>query len=71
MEILSEFVKRKRKEVGLTQVQLANRVGVGLRFLRELENDKPTLRCDRVNLVLGFFGAKLAPVMMTKPFNQN
>jgi y4mF family transcriptional regulator len=66
MKTLAEFVKTKRKELGLTQIQLAERAGVGLRFLRELENSKSTLRCDRVNQVLSLFGAVLAPVQMNE-----
>ncbi len=38
MDELSEFIKRKRKQAGLTQEELAKRAGVGLRFIRELEN---------------------------------
>lgn len=66
MLTLSQFVKAKRKSLGLTQVQLAERAGVGLRFLRELEGEKPTLRCDRVNQVLALFGAVLVPVALDK-----
>ncbi len=61
-EKLSEFVKRKRKALGITQAELADRAGVGLRFLRELENEKPTLRLDKVNLVLDMFGCEMGPV---------
>ena len=61
-EKLSEFVKRKRKAFGITQAELADRTGVGLRFLRELENEKPTLRLDKVNLVLDMFGCEMGPV---------
>lgn len=59
---LSEFVKKKRKALGITQAELADRAGVGLRFLRELENEKPTLRLDKVNLVLDMFGCEMGPV---------
>jgi hypothetical protein len=34
---ISSFVKGKRKKLGLTQVEFSERVGVGLRFLRDLE----------------------------------
>ena len=61
-EKLSDFVKKKRKALGITQAELADRAGVGLRFLRELENEKPTLRLDKVNLVLDMFGAEMVPV---------
>ena len=56
---IGEFVKERRKLVGLTQKELAERSGVGLRFLRELENNKPTLRLDKVNQVLLMFGHEL------------
>ena len=59
---LSEFVRAKRKRYRLTQVDLAERAGVGLRFVRELEAGKPTLRMDKANAVLDLFGAELGPV---------
>ncbi len=46
----------------MTQRDLADRAGVGIRFVRELENGKPTLRLDKVNIVLDLFGHQLAPV---------
>ena len=64
--ILSQFVKSERKKYKLTQVDLAERSGVGLRFLRELEQGKPTLRIDKVNQVLNMFGAELGPVEMQR-----
>lgn len=56
MAQISEFVKKSRKELHLTQPELAARVGVGLRFLRELEQGKQSLRMDKVNQVLSYFG---------------
>ena len=64
---LSTFVKEKRKELGLTQESLADKAGVGLRFVRELERDKPSLQMDKVNQVLMLFGYQLGPV----PLNRN
>lgn len=58
----AEFVKAKRKRLGYTQVELAERAGVGLRFIRELEQNKKTLRMDKVNQVLSLFGSELGPV---------
>jgi y4mF family transcriptional regulator len=63
---LSGFVKSMRKEHGLTQVELSEKSGVGLRFVRELENGKETLRLDKVNQVLNLFGAKVGVVPMDK-----
>ena len=59
---LSEFVKEKRRAVKWTQIDLADRAGVGLRFVRELEQGKATLRMDKVNQVLDLFSAELGPV---------
>ena len=56
---IAEFVKLKRKENKLTQVELAERSGVGLRFLRELEQGKETLKLDKVNQVLQMFSSTL------------
>lgn len=58
---LSKFVKGKRGELGLTQQELAEKAGVGIRFIRELERDKPTLQMDKVNQVLRLFGHELSP----------
>jgi y4mF family transcriptional regulator len=60
---LASFVKEKRKLVGLTQPELAEKAGVGLRFLRELEQGKQTLRMDKVNQVLQLFGYEAGPVV--------
>jgi y4mF family transcriptional regulator len=59
---LSQFVKSKRKEIRLTQPELAERAGVGLRFLRELEQGKDSLRLDKVNQVLALFGAEVGVI---------
>ena len=59
---LSAHIKQKRKKNGLTQVELAQRSGVGLRFVRDLEQGKQTLRMDKVNEVLALFGESLGPV---------
>ena len=54
---LSLFIKEKRKQLKLTQPELAERAGVGLRFIREMEQGKQTLRLDKVNQVLALFGS--------------
>ncbi len=63
---LSEYVKSMRKEHGLTQVELSEKSGVGLRFVRELEYGKEPLRLDKVKQVLNLFGAKVGVVPMDK-----
>ena len=62
---LAGFVKDQRKAVGLTQADLASQAGVGLRFIRDLEQGKATLRMDKVNQVLALFGHKLGPIPLT------
>ncbi len=58
---LSDFLKDIRKKLKLTQQQLAEKAGVGLRFIRDLEQGKTTLRMDKVNQVLKLFGQELKP----------
>ena len=59
---IPSFVKERRKQLRLTQPELAMRAGVGLRFVRELEQGKKTLRLDKVNQVLVLFGAEVGVV---------
>ena len=59
---LSSFKKQKRGMVGLTQPELAEKAGVGLRFIREMEQGKKTLRLENVNQVLSLFGYEMGPV---------
>lgn len=60
--LIAEFVKEMRKKFNLTQVDLADKSGVGLRFVRELEQGKQTLRMDKVNQVLSLFGRQVGAV---------
>ncbi|MFA4839378.1 MAG: type II toxin-antitoxin system Y4mF family antitoxin [Candidatus Neomarinimicrobiota bacterium] len=59
--ILAEFLKERRRLLGLTQQELARRAGVGLRFVREMEQGKQSLRLDKINQVLALFGHEMAP----------
>ena len=61
MKTIAEFIKQKRKEAGLTQEEFAARSGLGLRFVRELEQGKETVRMDKVNQALSMFGMKAVP----------
>ena len=58
---ISNFVKYNRSKLRLTQEELAEKAGVGLRFIRELEQGKETLRMDKVNQVLALFGYQAVP----------
>ena len=64
--ILSKYVKAMRKKYNLTQVELSEKSGVGLRLVRELEQGKQTLRLDKVNQILNLFGGEVGVVPMTK-----
>jgi len=63
---LNQFVKEKRKLLGLTQEELSFKAGVGLRFIRELERGKPTLQMNKVNQVLKLFGYELGAVELNR-----
>lgn len=64
--ILSKYVKAMRKQYNLTQVELSEKSGVGLRLVRELEHGKQTLRLDKVNQILNLFGSEIGVVPMIK-----
>lgn len=64
--ILSKYVKAMRKQYNLTQVELSEKSGVGLRLVRELEQGKETLRLDKVNLILNLFGSEVGVVPISK-----
>lgn len=66
MNPIAEFVKKSRKEAGLTQEEFAIRSGLGLRFVRDLEQGKSTVRMDKVNIALGMFGMEAAPARKDK-----
>ena len=61
MNQIAEFIKKNRKAAGLTQEQFAMRAGLGLRFVRELEQGKETVRMDKVNIAFGMFGMEAVP----------
>ena len=61
MNKIAEFIKTNRKEAGLTQEEFAIRSGLGLRFVRELEQGKETVRMDKVNEALAMFGMEAVP----------
>ena len=63
---LIKFIKMKRKELNLSQKDLAEKSGVGLRFIRDMEQGKPTLRLDKVNQVLSLFGHEMTPTKIKR-----
>ena len=69
MESLSLFIKEKRKSLGLTQEELSFKSGVGLRFIRDLEQGKESVRLDKVNDVLALFGYELSPKLIENSTN--
>lgn len=66
MNKIAEFVKSNRKAAGLTQEEFAMRSGLGLRFVRELEQGKKTVRMDKVNIALSMFGMEAVPYKIDK-----
>jgi y4mF family transcriptional regulator len=62
MDLIS-FIRKERKLNRMTQRDLAEKAGVGIHFIRDLEQGKKTLRMDKVNQVLALFGMELGPVM--------
>lgn len=63
---LSTFVKQRRNRAQLTQPELAAKAGVGLRFVRDLEQGKETLRLDKINQVLQLFGYQVGAVPLNR-----
>ena len=61
MKKIAQFIKESRKQAGLTQEEFALRSGLGLRFVRELEQGKTTVRMDKVNIALGMCGYEAVP----------
>ncbi|MBQ9505942.1 MAG: helix-turn-helix transcriptional regulator [Clostridia bacterium] len=61
MNKIADFIKTGRRAAGLTQEEFAARSGLGLRFVRELEQGKETVRMDKVNVALGMFGMEAVP----------
>ena len=61
MNKIAVFIKQQRKAAGLTQEEFALRSGLGLRFVRELESGKETVRMDKVNQALAMFGMEAVP----------
>ena len=70
--VIAQYVKEMRKKYRLTQQDLSEKAGVGLRFVRELEQGKLTLRLDKVNQVFELFGTECGPVPMKREaFDEN
>jgi len=61
MSKIGTYIKQERKKAGLTQEEFAMRSGLGLRFVRELEQGKETVRLDKVNQALAMFGMEVVP----------
>lgn len=68
---LNEFVRQKRKSLKMTQKEMSEKSGVGIRFIRELEKGKETLKMDKINQVLYLFGYTLGAIATSKINNNN
>jgi y4mF family transcriptional regulator len=63
--VIGNYIKKERKKLGLTQEEFAIRSGLGLRFVRDLEQGKKTVRLDKVNQALQMFGMEAVPGPLT------
>ncbi len=61
MNTIAKYIKQERKKLGMTQEDFALRSGLGLRFVRDLEQGKETVRMDKVNQALAMFGMEAIP----------
>lgn len=68
--LLASFVKEKRRRVGLTQIELASKAGVGVRLIRDIEQGKESFQTVAVNKVIKLFGACLGPVTLPRDTEQ-
>ncbi|RFN60528.1 transcriptional regulator [Marixanthomonas ophiurae] len=68
---IAEFVRNRRKKSDLTQIALADMTGVGIRFVRDLEQGKPNLMTDKINQILLFFGHTLTPTPISNETRRN
>ena len=66
--LTADIVKNQRKELKLSQEELAMRVGVGLRFIRDVEQGKESVRLDKLNQVLNYFGLEVSAVKMRRDY---
>jgi y4mF family transcriptional regulator len=65
MESLSEFVKKRRRQAGMTQEDFAERAGVALTVIRKIEQGKDNLSLAKVNQVLLMFGHTVGPIKVS------
>ena len=68
---LNKFIRQKRKSLKMTQKEMSEKSGVGIRFIRELEKGKETLKMNKVNQVLGLFGYELGQVSSRKVISKD
>jgi y4mF family transcriptional regulator len=68
---IAHFIKEKRNATNLTQQEMAEKAGVGLRFVRDLEQGKETVRLDKVNQVLQLFGCQVGAIPLVYTSNDD
>lgn len=56
---LGQALRNARKQLGLTQSELALAAGVGVRFIVDLEAGKPTVRLETVMRVIAALGGQI------------
>lgn len=65
---LGQLIKKTRKDLGITQSDLALTSGTGLRFIIDLEKGKPTCQLEKTLIVLHMLGIKIS---FTPPITQD
>ena len=63
---IGNFVKQRRKQIGLDQKEFAEKAGVALTVIRKIEQGKTNLNLDSVLQVLKMFGCTLDVVKINK-----
>jgi y4mF family transcriptional regulator len=71
MNLIADFVKKRRKQLGFTQEEFATKAGVALTVIRKIEQGKENLSLSKVNQVLIMFGQVLGPVNATENETSN
>ena len=71
LKSFAKMVKEKRKAHKMTQQDLSQKSGLGLRLIREIEQGKISMRMDKVNQLLALFGMELIPAPKSRSYEQN
>ena len=69
---ISVLLKQQRINLGLSQQQLANKIGLGLKTLRKIEQGELNVNFQKLHYLMNLFGMTLIPAeLMTSPRKKN